>query len=179
MKILVVDDEPLLVKGIRFNLQNDGYEVVTGSDGAEAIELARDPAVGLIVLDVMMPRVDGLEACRRIREFSDVPIIMLTARKTRFFCRECYNVAFYRGIDRSKRGLIEIIIGIEQSNEITDDAHIAAAVASPEKLPRVAVIRSAWVDAIEQHVRVEQQPMHSRAPSWRVARHRKGLRIAD
>ena len=80
MKILVVDDEPLLVKGIRFNLQNDGYEVVTGSDGAEAIELARDPAVGLIVLDVMMPRVDGLEACRRIREFSDVPIIMLTAR---------------------------------------------------------------------------------------------------
>lgn len=80
MKILVVDDEPLLVKGIRFNLQNDGYEVVTGSDGAEAIELARDPTVGLIVLDVMMPRVDGLEACRRIREFSDVPIIMLTAR---------------------------------------------------------------------------------------------------
>ena len=80
MKILVVDDEPLLVKGIRFNLQNDGYEVVTGSDGAEAIELAKDPAVGLIVLDVMMPRVDGLEACRRIREFSDVPIIMLTAR---------------------------------------------------------------------------------------------------
>ena len=80
MKILVVDDEPLLVKGIKFNLQNDGYEVITGSNGAEAIELARDPAVGLIVLDVMMPEVDGLEACRRIREFSDVPVIMLTAR---------------------------------------------------------------------------------------------------
>ena len=80
MKILVVDDEPLLVKGIKFNLQNDGYEVVTGSNGAQAIELARDPEVGLIVLDVMMPEVDGLEACRRIREFSDVPVIMLTAR---------------------------------------------------------------------------------------------------
>ncbi len=80
MKILVVDDEPLLVKGIKFNLQNDGYEVITGSNGAEAIELARDSSVGLIVLDVMMPEVDGLEACRRIREFSDVPVIMLTAR---------------------------------------------------------------------------------------------------
>ena len=80
MKILVVDDEELLVKGIRFNLQNDGYQVVSGSNGREAIELAHDPEVRLIVLDVMMPEIDGLEACRRIREFSDVPIIMLTAR---------------------------------------------------------------------------------------------------
>ena len=80
MKILVVDDEELLVKGIRFNLQNDGYEVVTGCNGREAVELARNPEVRLIVLDVMMPEMDGLEACRRIREFSDVPIIMLTAK---------------------------------------------------------------------------------------------------
>lgn len=80
MKILVVDDEDLLIKGIRFNLQNDGFQVITGSNGREAIELARNPEVGLIVLDVMMPEIDGLEACRRIREFSDVPIIMLTAR---------------------------------------------------------------------------------------------------
>lgn len=80
MKILIVDDEELLVKGIKFNLQNDGFQVVTGFDGQEAIDLAHDPEVALIVLDVMMPRVDGLEACRRIREFSDVPIILLTAR---------------------------------------------------------------------------------------------------
>jgi len=80
MKILVVDDEELLVKGIKFNLQNEGYEVLTGCNGAEAIELARNPEVSLIVLDIMMPQVDGLEACRQIREFSDVPIIMLTAR---------------------------------------------------------------------------------------------------
>ena len=80
MKILVVDDEELLVKGIRFNLQNDGYEVVTGCNGREAVELARNPEIRLIVLDVMMPELDGLEACRRIREFSDVPIIMLTAK---------------------------------------------------------------------------------------------------
>ncbi len=80
MKILVVDDEELLVKGIRFNLQNDGYEVVTGTNGREAVELAHDPEVRLIILDIMMPEIDGLEACRLIREFSDVPIIMLTAR---------------------------------------------------------------------------------------------------
>ena len=67
MKILVVDDEALLVKGIRFNLQNEGYEVVTGSNGAEAVELAADPDISLIILDVMMPVMDGLEACIQIR----------------------------------------------------------------------------------------------------------------
>ncbi len=80
MKIVVVDDEALLVKGIRFNLQNDGYEVVTGCNGLEAVELARDPEVKLMILDVMMPEMDGLTACSRIREFSQVPIIMLTAK---------------------------------------------------------------------------------------------------
>ena len=80
MKILVVDDENLLVKGIKFNLENDGYEVVTGSDGMEAVEKASNQDIDLIVLDLMMPRLDGLEACRKIREFSDVPIIMLTAK---------------------------------------------------------------------------------------------------
>ena len=80
MKILIIDDEELLVKGIRFNLENEGYQVVTGSDGAQAVKLAADPEVQLIILDVMMPVMDGLEACRRIRAFSDVPIIMLTAK---------------------------------------------------------------------------------------------------
>ena len=80
MKILVVDDEKLLVKGIKFNLENEGYEVVTGADGMEAVELAGSENPDLIVLDLMMPRLDGLEACGKIREFSDVPIIMLTAK---------------------------------------------------------------------------------------------------
>ena len=80
MKILVVDDEALLVKGIRFNLQNEGYEVLTGSDGIEAVELAKEHEPNLIILDVMMPRMDGLTACARIREFSDVPVILLTAK---------------------------------------------------------------------------------------------------
>ena len=80
MKILVVDDEALLVKGIRFNLQNEGYDVITGANGLEAVQLAKDPNVALIILDVMMPEMDGLTACSKIREFSDVPIIFLTAK---------------------------------------------------------------------------------------------------
>ena len=80
MKILVVDDEKLLVKGIKFNLENEGYQVECAYDGAAAVELAREGQFDLIILDLMMPEIDGLEACVRIREFSNVPIIMLTAR---------------------------------------------------------------------------------------------------
>lgn len=80
MRILVVDDEKLLVKGIKFNLENEGYQVEVGFDGEEAVEKARIGDFDLIILDLMMPKIDGLEACMRIREFSNVPIIMLTAR---------------------------------------------------------------------------------------------------
>ena len=80
MKILVVDDEKLLVKGIIFNLDHEGYDAVGCYDGEDAVRLARDGYYDLIILDLMMPKIDGLEACRRIREFSSVPIIMLTAR---------------------------------------------------------------------------------------------------
>ena len=80
MKILVVDDEKLLVKGIKFNLENEGYQVDAGYDGLEAVELARSGGYDLVILDVMMPGLDGLETCMRIREFSTVPIIILTAR---------------------------------------------------------------------------------------------------
>ena len=80
MKILVVDDEKTLVKGMKFNLENEGYEVECAYDGAAALELAREGRFDLIILDVMMPEMDGLEACMKIREFSNVPIIMLTAK---------------------------------------------------------------------------------------------------
>ena len=80
MKFLVVDDEKTLVKGIKFNLENEGYHVECAYDGAAAVELARNNKFDLLILDVMMPEVDGLEACMRIREFSNVPIIMLTAK---------------------------------------------------------------------------------------------------
>ena len=80
MKILVVDDEKLLVKGIKFNLENEGYQVETCYDGAEALEKAAAEQFDLIILDLMMPKMDGLTACMRIRQKSTVPIIMLTAK---------------------------------------------------------------------------------------------------
>ena len=79
-KILVVDDEAVLVKGIKFNLENEGYQVETGCDGEEAVDKARIGRFDLIILDLMMPKIDGLQACMKIREFSNVPVIMLTAR---------------------------------------------------------------------------------------------------
>ena len=80
MKILVVDDEKVLVKGIKFNLESEGYQVEAAYDGEAAVELARTGSFDLIILDLMMPKIDGLQACMRIREFSNVPVIMLTAR---------------------------------------------------------------------------------------------------
>lgn len=80
MTILVVDDEALLVKGIRFNLKSDGYDVITGSNGQEAVDLAKSENPDLIVLDVMMPVMDGWAVCRAIRAESQTPVIMLTAK---------------------------------------------------------------------------------------------------
>lgn len=80
MKILVVDDEKLLVKGIKYNLEQEGYQVVTAFDGEEALRLAHDESISLILLDLMLPKMDGLTVCRNVRAFSNVPIIMLTAK---------------------------------------------------------------------------------------------------
>lgn len=79
-KVLVVDDEKLIVKGLKFSLEQDGYEVDCGYDGEEAVNLAGKNSYDIVLLDVMLPKLDGFEACRQIREFSDVPIIMLTAK---------------------------------------------------------------------------------------------------
>ncbi len=79
-KILIVDDEKLIVKGIKFSLDQDGYEVSCAYDGDEALSLAKEINFDLIILDVMLPKKNGLEVCQAIREFSQVPIIMLTAK---------------------------------------------------------------------------------------------------
>lgn len=79
-RILVVDDEKLIVKGIRFSLEQDGMEVDTAFDGEEALEYAKNNAYDIILLDVMLPKLTGFEVCQQIREFSNVPIIMLTAK---------------------------------------------------------------------------------------------------
>ena len=80
MRVLVVDDEKLLVKGIKFNLENDGYQVDTAYDGAQALSMVKEQKCDIIILDLMLPEVDGLEVCRKIRENSNVPVIMLTAK---------------------------------------------------------------------------------------------------
>ena len=79
-RVLVVDDEKLIVKGIRFSLMQDGMEVDCAYDGEEALELAKNNEYDLLLLDVMLPKMDGFAVCQQIRDFSDVPIVMLTAR---------------------------------------------------------------------------------------------------
>ena len=79
-KILVVDDEKLIVKGIRFSLEQEGMEVDCAYDGEEALEFARRCEYDLVLLDVMLPKLDGFQVCQQIREFSDMPIVMLTAK---------------------------------------------------------------------------------------------------
>lgn len=79
-KVLVVDDEKLIVKGIRFSLEQDGHEVTCAYDGEEAVERAREKEFDIVLLDVMLPKMDGFEVCQAIREFSEMPIIMLTAK---------------------------------------------------------------------------------------------------
>ncbi len=80
MKILVVDDEKALVKGIKFNLENEGHTVDTAYDGQEALDKVKENEPDLVIMDVMMPKLDGLGACMKIREFSKVPVILLTAK---------------------------------------------------------------------------------------------------
>ena len=79
-KVLVVDDEKLIVKGIRFSLEQDGMEVDCAYDGEEALNMAKANAYDMILLDIMLPKMDGFEVCQAIREFSDMPIVMLTAK---------------------------------------------------------------------------------------------------
>ena len=79
-KVLVVDDEKLIVKGIRFSLEQDGMEVECAYDGEEALKLATENQYDMILLDIMLPKMDGFEVCQQIRGFSDVPIVMLTAK---------------------------------------------------------------------------------------------------
>ena len=79
-KVLVVDDEKLIVKGIRFSLEQDDMEVDCAYDGEEGLRMAKEKAYDIILLDLMLPKMDGLEVCQQVREFSDVPIVMLTAK---------------------------------------------------------------------------------------------------
>ena len=86
-KVLVVDDEKLIVKGIRFSLEQDGMDVDCAYDGEEALKLIRENKYNIILLDVMLPKLDGFQVCQQVREFSDVPIVMLTAKGEEIWTR--------------------------------------------------------------------------------------------
>ncbi len=79
-RILLVDDEPLMIKGLKYTLEQDGYDTVSAYDGEEALKLFAENSFDMVLLDVMLPKMDGIQVCQRIRETSDVPIIMLTAK---------------------------------------------------------------------------------------------------
>lgn len=79
-RILLVDDEPLILKGLRFTLEQEGYEILTAADGEEALKVFFEQPVDLVLLDVMLPKLDGIQVCQRIRESSNIPILMLTAK---------------------------------------------------------------------------------------------------
>ena len=79
-RILLVDDEPLILKGLRYTLEQEGYEILTAADGEEALKVFFEQPVDLVLLDVMLPKLDGIQVCQRIRESSNVPILMLTAK---------------------------------------------------------------------------------------------------
>ena len=125
MRILVVDDEKTLVKGMKFNLENEGYEVECAYDGAAALELAREGRFDLIILDVMMPEMDGLEACMKIREFSNVPIIMLTAKSEVFDRIQGLEMGADDYIVKpfEMKELLARINAVLRRSEIPDDTH--------------------------------------------------------
>lgn len=79
-RILLVDDEPLILKGLRYTLEQEGYDILTAADGEEALQVFFDQQIDLVLLDVMLPKLDGIQVCQRIRESSNVPILMLTAK---------------------------------------------------------------------------------------------------
>ena len=79
-KLLLVDDEPVILKGLKFGLMQDDYEIVTAEDGLKALQVFKDENPDLILLDVMLPELDGMEVLQRIRDVSNVPVIMLTAK---------------------------------------------------------------------------------------------------
>ena len=139
MKILVVDDEKLLVKGIKFNLENEGYTVDACYDGEAAVNMAKSGGYDLIILDLMMPKKDGLEACQEIRSFSTVPIIMLTARSEDAdqlmgfesgaddYVTKPFNILTLKARVRAllRRASISAPAAAEESRELISCAHIS------------------------------------------------------
>ena len=131
-KVLVVDDEKLIVKGIRFSLEQDGMEVDCAYDGEEALKMATENHYDMILLDIMLPKMDGFEVCQHIREFSDMPIVMLTAKE--FDLLELLvnnpNKVY------SRENLLNLVWGYEYPGDVrTVDVHVRRLREKIEKNP--------------------------------------------
>ncbi len=148
MKILVVDDERLLVKGIKFNLENEGYTVEARYDGEAAVEAARTGEFDLIILDLMMPIKDGLQACQEIRSFSTVPIIMLTARSE----KADLLMGFESGADDYLTKPFDILELKARVRALLRRASIAA----PEAAPLSSALTRGHITVDEERRRVEK-----------------------
>lgn len=148
MKILVVDDERLLVKGIKFNLENEGYTVEARYDGEAAVECARTGEFDLIILDLMMPIKDGLQACQEIRSFSTVPIIMLTARSE----KADLLMGFESGADDYLTKPFDILELKARVRALLRRASIAA----PEAAPLSSALTRGHITVDEERRRVEK-----------------------
>ena len=155
-KVLVVDDEKLIVKGIRFSLEQDGMDVDCAYDGEEALKLIRENKYNIILLDVMLPKLDGFQVCQQVREFSDVPIVMLTAKGEDMdkilgleygaddYITKPFNIlevkarikAIMRRTERQTENLLNIVWGYEYPGDArTVDVHIRRLREKIEKNP--------------------------------------------
>ena len=148
MKILVVDVERLLVKGIKFNLENEGYTVDARYDGEAAVEAARTGEYDLIILDLMMPIKDGLQACQEIRSFSTVPVIMLTARSE----KADLLMGFESGADDYLTKPFDILELKARVRALLRRASIAA----PEAAPLSSSLTRGHITVDEERRRVEK-----------------------
>ncbi len=120
-KVLVVDDEKLIVKGIRFSLEQDGMEVDCAYDGEEALEMIRNKEYDIILLDVMLPKLTGFEVCQQVREFSTVPIVMLTAKEFELLELLILNANKVY----SRENLLKLVWGSDYPGDVrTVDVHI-------------------------------------------------------
>ena len=159
MKILVVDDERALVKGIKFNLENEGYSVDGCYDGAEAVSMAKKTNYDLIILDLMMPGKDGLQACQEIRSFSTVPIIMLTARSE----RHDMLVGFESGADDYITKPFDVLELKARVRALLRRAGLSTAAAGKILMMRVVIAPPSFSGKIKKRGKRQRFPPHSAA----------------
>lgn len=161
--ILVVDDEEKMVRFIQTNLEMDGFRVISASNGVEAVEKVRTELPDLVLLDVMMPEMDGFEALERIRQISEVPVIMLTVKRE----LEDKHAAFSRGAD-------DYLTKPFSPRELTDRIRAVLRRTSEKVLPSDAQVRvddRLQIDFARHEVIVEGKPIKLRPTEWRLLYH--------